>query len=115
MQFEEKVQTYTSNPDPVTGEKRQRDRDDDQGQMHPNTRSSSGTGGSQADSGFAQAMQQSGVPAVSGFDALYIGDLQWVRLFCCIPNLCQSSKRTFRCSVFLILSGLPMKICDKLL
>ncbi|KAF9560711.1 hypothetical protein CPC08DRAFT_636231 [Agrocybe pediades] len=64
-----------SNPEPMTGEKRQRDHDDDEG-GNPK-RTTSAAGGSQADSGFAQAAQQSSVQPMPGFDALYIGDLQW--------------------------------------
>lgn len=90
MATEERVQTYVSNSEPITGEKRQRDRDDE-GHSYPNSRSNSGAGGSghgqQAtnDNYMQQVpMQMQGAQSVAqampGYDSLYIGDLQWVRL-----------------------------------
>jgi hypothetical protein len=82
MKTEERVQTYTSDVEPATGDKRQRE--DDHGPTpHPSSRSSSnsqamGNGAfMQGTTGMAM-MQTGGVP---GYDALYIGDLQWVRHF----------------------------------
>ncbi|PPQ68705.1 hypothetical protein CVT25_012106 [Psilocybe cyanescens] len=88
MATEERVQTYVSNTEPMTGDKRQRDRDDEQGHSYPNSRSNSGAGGSghgqaAANGNFMQqaAMQMQGAQSVAqampGYDALYIGDLQW--------------------------------------
>ncbi|KAH9481770.1 Cleavage and polyadenylation specificity factor subunit 6 [Psilocybe cubensis] len=88
MATEEQVQTYVSNSEPMTGEKRQRDRDDE-GNSYPNSRSNSGAGGSghgqQGTNGTNYVQQvpaqtqaaQSVAQPMPGYDALYIGDLQW--------------------------------------
>ncbi|KAF8969113.1 hypothetical protein BDZ97DRAFT_1654106 [Flammula alnicola] len=77
MTTEERVQSYTSGVEPMTGDKRQRD-DDHAPNPHPNSRPNSGNGLMQQQNGsFMPAAQMTSVQAMAGYDALYIGDLQW--------------------------------------
>ena len=67
--------------EPVTGEKRQREDGDQNGIPHPSSRSSGAGGGTTMNNGnYISNMSGGGalVQAVAGYDALYIGDLQWV-------------------------------------
>ena len=101
MHTEEQVQTLTTRVEPLTGDKRRRE-DGFVDERPPPSRSNNnfGMGNSAAvfqqqqqqqqqngnfmqsmmASGGLQLMQTNGVPTVPGHDALYIGDLQWVRL-----------------------------------
>lgn len=77
-QEEERVQSYTSKVEPVTGEKRLREDNDQNGIPHPSSRSTSGSG-SIPNGNYTTNMATTGqVQSMSGYDALYIGDLQWV-------------------------------------
>jgi len=86
MKTEERVQTYTSNVEPTAGDKRRRE--DEHGPTpHPSSRSTN-SGQTMGNGTFMQAalgpgmgMMQHGGQQMAGFDALYIGDLQWVRDF----------------------------------
>jgi hypothetical protein len=78
MKTEEQVQSYTSNFEPATGDKRQRD-EDHTAIPHPASRTN-GAKGEAKNEDFMPAGQMGGdVQAMPGYDALYIGDLQWVR------------------------------------
>lgn len=97
MKTEERVQTYTSDVEPTTGDKRQRE-DDHGPNPHPSSRSSS-NGQAMGNGAFMQgstgmAMMQ---PGVTGYDALYIGDLQWVRHFVVYHHVDVPLKRLFIC------------------
>lgn len=80
------MQSYTTNVEAVTGEKRQRDRDEEHPAMpHPNSRANVTSGidqNSQQNGNFSTvgSMPPASAQAMPGYDALYIGDLQWVRL-----------------------------------
>lgn len=79
MKTEERVQTYTSNVEPATGDKRQRE--DDHGPTpHPSSRSNS-NGQTMGNGAFVQGTAGMAMMQPGGYDALYIGDLQWVRHF----------------------------------
>ncbi|KIM39390.1 hypothetical protein M413DRAFT_19843 [Hebeloma cylindrosporum] len=80
MKTEERVQTYTSNVEPTTGDKRQRE-DDPGPNPHPSSRPGSngqatGNGAFMQGTTAGMAMMQPGAQ-MGGYDALYIGDLQW--------------------------------------
>ena len=78
-QDEEQVQSYTSKIEPVTGEKRQREDNDQNGIPHPSSRSNNGSG---SNGNYMSNVGNVGqVQSMSGYDALYIGDLQWVCYF----------------------------------
>ncbi len=64
----------------MTGEKRQRDDGDQNGIPHPSSRSGGGGGSAPMSGNFISNMSGGGaqVQAMAGYDALYIGDLQWV-------------------------------------
>ena len=110
MKTEERVQTYTSDVEPTTGDKRQRD-DDHGPNPHPSSRSS-GSGQAMGNGAFIQgttgmAMIQPG--GVGGYDALYIGDLQWVRYFVVYHHV-----DVLKLFLFVTLvSGQRMRIFDK--
>jgi len=70
----ERVQSYTSKVEPVTGEKRQREDNDQNGIPHPSSRSNSGSGINIPNGNYMSIVGNGGQ---SGYDALYIGDLQW--------------------------------------
>ncbi|KDR78798.1 hypothetical protein GALMADRAFT_244356 [Galerina marginata CBS 339.88] len=84
MPTEQRVQTYMSNVEPSTGDKRRRDQDDDQ---HSNSRTGGGPSGGGGLMQQQQAMMNgnymqgmgAGMQSMAqpGMDALYIGDLQW--------------------------------------
>ncbi|PPQ76555.1 hypothetical protein CVT26_013267 [Gymnopilus dilepis] len=80
MRTEERVQSYTPDVEPSTGDKRQRDRSDDSGHAHPSSRSNSGQGNGNGN-GPMPLMNGGYIPvgggAQAGMDALYIGDLNW--------------------------------------
>jgi hypothetical protein len=93
-QDEERVQSYTSKIEPVTGDKRQREDGDQNGVPHPSSRSNSATG--IPNSNYVSNMGNGGqVQSMSGYDALYIGDLQWVCLFCYMSRRCVSEMAIF--------------------
>jgi hypothetical protein len=112
MTAEEQVQTFTTQVEPLTGDKRPReDGLTDEGLSPPpasrsnNNNNNFGNGAaafqqqqqqqmsgnfmqSMMAGGGLQLMQTNGVPTMPGHDALYIGDLQWVRLLCRLPSSC---------------------------
>lgn len=72
----ERVQSYMSKVEPVTGDKRQREDIDQNGIPHPSSRSTSGS--SVSNGNYISNVGNGGqVQSMSGYDALYIGDLQW--------------------------------------
>lgn len=93
MRTEEQIQSYTSNIEPQTGNKRQRD-EDHTSNPHPNSRSISGNGSLENGNFMPGALAASNAPvhAMPGYDALYIGDLQWVRYFVRCPHVYIISK-----------------------
>lgn len=101
MKTEEQVQSYTSTYEPATGDKRQRD-EDHTAMPHPTSRTNGG--GAKVESKTEEFMTPmvGDVQAMPGYDALYIGDLQWVRLLLlCLSHakLCSSSgQRTKTCA-----------------
>jgi len=87
-QDEEQVQPYTSKIEPMTGEKRQRDDNDQNNTPHPSSRSNSGSGSGIPNGNYMSNVGNSGqVQSMSGYDALYIGDLQWVCCFVICPDV----------------------------
>lgn len=119
MNAEEQVQTLTSQVEPITGDKRRReDSVMDEKPLPPpasrnNSLGNSAVGFQQQQQqpmmngnfmqsmmagGGLQLMQTNGVPTMPGHDALYIGDLQWVRLLCrLLPSCVHLSKFLFSC------------------
>lgn len=118
MTAEEQVQTLTTQVEPLTGDKRPReDGFTDEGLSPPpasrsNNNNNFGNGvtafqqqqqhqmngnfmQSMMAGGGLQLMQTNGVPTMPGHDALYIGDLQWVRLLCRLPSCVHLSKMVF--------------------
>ena len=96
---EEQVQTLTTQVEPITGDKRRREDGptDERPLAPPASRSNNpGTGNSAAafqqqqpmNGTFMQSMITNNVPTIPGHDALYIGDLQWVRLLCRLLSSC---------------------------
>ncbi|PPQ76150.1 hypothetical protein CVT26_011800 [Gymnopilus dilepis] len=79
MRTEERVQSYTPDVEPSTGDKWQRDRSDDSGHAHPSSRSNSGQGNGNGN-GPMPMMNGGYIPvgggAQAGMDALYIGAAQ---------------------------------------
>lgn len=81
----EKVSTITSTVEPSTGDKRPREDDtEQQANQAPASRSPQGAGSGSGNSNGAYSGNpmvgvQMGNPGGQGYDALYIGDLQWVR------------------------------------
>ncbi|KAF9480003.1 hypothetical protein BDN70DRAFT_655280 [Pholiota conissans] len=76
MKTEEQVRSYTSSHEPATGDKRSRD-EDHAAIPHPSSRTNGG--GAKMESKaeeFLPSMVGDG-QAMAGYDALYIGDLQW--------------------------------------
>ncbi|CAA7266814.1 unnamed protein product [Cyclocybe aegerita] len=78
---EEQVQSYMSNVEPMTGDKRQRDDGGDHKPLpHPNSRTNSGTA-NQMNGTYSQGVgggaQNIAAQTLGGYDSLYIGDLQW--------------------------------------
>jgi hypothetical protein len=58
------------------------------------------------------AMQSMGNPGGQNHDALYVGDLQWVRVVCCLLMKCMLNCWIVCLSVcFLTCSGRRMRIC----
>ena len=102
MNSEEQVQTLTTQVEPLTGDKRRREDAMDEGPLPPSApRSNNFAMGNnnvalmqqqqqQQQQNFMQSMMAGGLDLMQqnnnglmpGHDALYIGDLQWVRLFC---------------------------------
>lgn len=77
LQDGERVPSYTSKVEPVTGDKRQREDNDQNGTPHPSSRSTRGpTGESNIMNSYMSGSGQA--QSMSGNDSLYIGDLQWV-------------------------------------
>ena len=109
------MQTLTTQVEPVTGDKRRReDGHLDEGALPaPASRNNSINNFGKNIAAFQQQQQMSGnfmqsmmaggglqlmqtnVPAMPGHDALYIGDLQWVRLLCRLPSCVYLSKLVF--------------------
>lgn len=87
MKTEERVQSYTTQVEPTTGDKRRRDDQDTKPQPPPSSRASSGSGNQNAMNGsYMQPQQMSNSQGPGMNDSLYIGDLQWVcksRLLAC--------------------------------
>ncbi|PPQ63846.1 hypothetical protein CVT24_009059, partial [Panaeolus cyanescens] len=78
MKTEERVQTFTTQVEPSTGDKRRRDDPDTKPLPPPSSRASSGSAVQNAMNGSYMQPQQMGVAQGAGVnDALYIGDLQW--------------------------------------
>jgi len=106
----EKVSTLTSTVEPSTGDKRPRE--DDLEQHHGNqslaSHSPQRAVGSTANVAYASTMNNLLNPGGhgQGYDALYIGDLQWV----CVSL----SQFQVSCEVLRGFSGPPMRICVKL-
>ncbi|KAF9532646.1 hypothetical protein CPB83DRAFT_890832 [Crepidotus variabilis] len=73
----ERVQSYTTKVEPLTGDKRQREDGDQNGAPHPTSRSTSGSGGSPNAMDGTYSLPAVQAQPVAGYDALYIGDLQW--------------------------------------
>lgn len=98
----EPVQSYTGDVEPTTGDKRQRDRTDDSGHAHPSSRSNSSSGNGNGpmpmmNGNYMQGGGASGGGPQSGMDALYIGDLQWVRT-CVVYSACAYFSQRFSLS-----------------
>jgi len=102
--------------EPVTGEKRQREDGDQNGIPHPSSRSSSGGSGAAMNSNYISSITGGGaqVQAMAGYDALYIGDLQWVGcpVVHYLSRFC--SEAVILSFLLEIISGQQMKICAKL-
>ncbi|KAF9048510.1 hypothetical protein BJ165DRAFT_1024611 [Panaeolus papilionaceus] len=78
MKTEERVQSYTTQVEPTTGDKRRRDDQDTKPQPPPSSRASSGSGNQNAMNGsYMQPQQMSNSQGPGMNDSLYIGDLQW--------------------------------------
>jgi hypothetical protein len=117
---QEQVQTVTTKVEPATGDKRPRE-DDGSDQKTNGTPPSQNVNQLNQINGMyaAQAMGQ-GVVGDPGYDSLYIGDLQWVRLSCRLASCAYCPE--IDCLPFppppppcLMpgYSGLLTKICDK--
>ncbi|KAF8183396.1 hypothetical protein BJ912DRAFT_976367 [Pholiota molesta] len=76
MKTEEQVQSYTSNFEPATGDKRQRD-EDHTAIPHPASRTNGAKGEAKSEDFMPSGQMGGDVQAMPGYDALYIGDLQW--------------------------------------
>lgn len=128
---EEEISTHTTANEPSVGEKRPRDEEAKQEQSpsqanrpNPATQQvqSIATNGSYSSNGGGTGMLpvqgmgiaqgQGVVPgqdlSAMGYDALYIGDLQWVRLFLVSPCVYKS-----KFEPFLSLSGQPTRTYDR--
>ena len=111
MTTREQVQTLTTPVEPLTGDKRHReDGVMDEGlSLPPASRNNNNFGNNPAvfqqqqqsmmnenfmqsmmAGGRLQLMQNNADPIMPGHDALYIGDLQWVRLLCRLLSTCTS-------------------------
>lgn len=117
---------------PVTGEKRQRVEDDTDHQEHPagNQESDDMNAGPDQDykpSTLAETKSPNGASSMTtvnqpmngagagqgAFDALYIGDLQWVCLSICLVPDVQYRSETTPCIFFVSYSGQLMRIFGK--
>ncbi|KAF5327859.1 hypothetical protein D9619_004775 [Psilocybe cf. subviscida] len=84
MNTEEQIQSYTPSVEPTTGNKRSHD-EEHTSNPHPNSRPTSSNNNSNASQNENAEFEPNGdtdsgdiqVDAMPGYDALYIGDLQW--------------------------------------
>ena len=111
MKTEQQVPSFTTNAEAMTGEKR-RNEEEHTAVPHPSSRPSSGIDQKpQTQNGNFMptgVMPTGSIQAMPGYDALYIGDLQWVCPFAAcnhivIDNVCAPCFD----------SGRPMKTCVK--
>ena len=134
MTTREQVQALTTPVEPQTGDKRNREEGDEEPSLPPASRSNNNFGNNPAtfqqqqqsmlpanfmQSMMGQQMQNNGDPSMPVHDALYIGDLQWVRLLCRLLSTCVHLSKLFFLLFRLFFpsyfSGQLMKICAKLL
>ena len=135
----EQVQALTTAVEPVTGDKRPREDGvmDEGPSLPPASRNNNNNFGnnpaafqqqqqSMMNENFVQSimtggrlqLQNNGDTSMPVHDALYIGDLQWVRLLCRLLSTCVHLSKLFPCCFVLFspcFSGQLMKICAKLL
>lgn len=117
----EKVSTLTSNVEPSIGDKRPREDDSEQHHANqpPASRSPQSSGSSGNGASYAPMMvMQTGGGSGQGYDALYLGDLQWVRSFLVVKrSLCITHERLRINLIFFFfgyVSGPLTRICVKL-
>jgi hypothetical protein len=139
MTTTEQVRTLTTPVEPLTGDKRHREdgvMDEGPPSLPPASRNGNNNFGnnpagfqqqqqSMMNGNFMQSMmaggrlqliQNNGDPIMPGHDALYIGDLQWVRLLCRLLSTCVYLSKLFFLSSRPFppcFSGQLMKICAK--
>jgi hypothetical protein len=119
---QEHVLTVTSAIEPSAGDKRPREDDEDQEEIQaPGMRASSVQSqqhhlASHVNGNYGTGGQMNG--GGSENDALYIGDLQWVRLSrCLVRHACLSKKNPFcifGAMAYCSYSGRRTRICDRL-
>lgn len=110
MTTREQVQALTTPVEPQTGDKRNREEGDEEPSLPPASRSNNNFGNNPAtfqqqqqsmlpanfmQSMMGQQMQNNGDPSMPVHDALYIGDLQWVRLLCRLLSTCVHLSKLF--------------------
>ena len=129
MTTREQVRSLTTPVEPVTGDKRQREDGvmDEGPSLPPASRNNNNLGSNPATfqhqqsvmnenlmqsmiaGGRLQLMQNNGDPSMPVHDALYIGDLQWVRLLRRLLSTCVHLSKLF----FLVVSSLfPLVLVD---
>jgi hypothetical protein len=129
MTTREQVQALTTPVEPVTGDKRHREDSvmDEGSSLPPASRNNNNNFGNNPAAfqqqqsmnenfvqtmmagGRLQLMQNNGDPNMPVHDALYIGDLQWVRLLCRLLSTCVHLSKLF----FLVVSSFfPLVLVD---